>query len=73
VEFEHGSVEAVRARFGDDVDLTRATSEFGRVNAGLDLELLQRIDRWQEDIGVEVDVGVVDAVQRVVVELAPLP
>ena len=64
--------KAVRARLGDDVHLTGGTSELGRVDAGLDLEFLERIDRRQEDIGVEIDVGVVHAVQRVVVELAPL-
>ena len=72
VEFEHGSVQAVRARFRDHVHLARPTPEFGGVDAGLHLELFERVDRRQEDIGVEVDVGVVDAVERVVVEFAAL-
>ncbi len=43
-------------------------TELGRVDAGLDLELLNRIDRRQGDVVVEVRVRVTDAVERVVVE-----
>ena len=73
VELEQGSVECVRARFRDHVHLARPTAEFGGIHAGLHLEFLERVDRRQEDIGVEVDVGVVHAVERVEVELAALP
>ena len=72
VELEHGAVEGIRARLGDDVHLAGGASELGRVDAGLHLEFFERVNRRQEDVGVEVDVGVVDAVERVVVELAPL-
>ena len=72
VELEDRAVEGVRARLGHDVHLARGPSELRRVDAGLHLEFFQRVDRRQEDVGVEVDVGVVDAIERVVVELAPL-
>ena len=72
VEFEAGAVEAVGARFRDHVHLARLAAEFRGVDAGLDLELLERVDRGEKDVGVEVDVGVVDAVERVEVELAAL-
>ena len=72
VEFEHGAMEGVRARLGDDVHLAGGAAELGRIDAGLHLEFLERVNRRQEDVGVEIDVGVVHAVERVVVELAPL-
>ena len=67
-EFEDRAVEGVAARLGDDVHLRALVTELGRVDAGLDLELLDRIDRRQGDVVVEVRVGVTDAVERVVVE-----
>ena len=73
MEFEHRAVQAVRARLRDHVHLARLAPEFGGVDAGLHLEFFERVDRRQEDVGVEVDVGVVDAVERVVVEFAALP
>ena len=66
-------MELVRAGLGDDVHLAGRAAELGRVDAGLHLELFERVDRRQQNIRVEVDVGVVRAVERVVVELAPLP
>ena len=65
-------MEVVRARLGGHVDLTRLSAEFRRIDPRLHLELLQRIDRRHEDVGVEIDVGVVDPIQREVVELATL-
>src|SRR3954454_16670377 len=47
--------------------------ELGRVDAGLDLELLDRIDRRQGDVVVEVRVRVTDTVERVVIEEDALP
>ena len=72
VEFEHGAMEGIRARLGDDVHLAGGAAELRRIDAGLHLEFLERVDRRQEDVGVEIDVGVVHAVERVVVELPPL-
>ena len=50
--------------------MRRLAPELGGVNSGLHLEFLQGVDGRQERIGVEVDVGVGDAVEGVVVELA---
>ncbi len=43
-------------------------AELGGIDAGLHLEFLQRVDGRQHDVGVEIGVGVVDAVEREVVE-----
>ena len=66
-------MEGVAARLGDDVHLCALMPELGRVDARLDLEFLDRIDRGQRDVVVEVRVDVTDAVERVVVEEDPLP
>ncbi|PYQ81003.1 MAG: hypothetical protein DMG01_05235 [Acidobacteria bacterium] len=73
MKFEQRAAQIVRARLRDDVHLARLAPEFGGVDAGLHFELFERVDGGQEDVRIEVDVGVVDAVQRVVVELAALP
>jgi hypothetical protein len=44
----------------------------GRIGADLDLEFLQRVYRRLEKVGAIVRVGVLDAVDRVVIELEPL-
>jgi hypothetical protein len=54
------------------VDLRCPDAELGRVNAGLDLELLERVDRRLNDVRVEVRVGVLDAIERVAIELEAL-
>src|SRR5437763_1297388 len=46
--------------------------ELGGIDAGLHLELLQRVDGGEKRISVEVDVGIGDAIQSVIVELAAL-
>ena len=51
-EFEDRAVEGVAARLGDDVHLRALVTELGRVDAGLDLELLDRVDRRQGDVVV---------------------
>src|SRR3989449_8327718 len=71
-ELEHRSVKLVCSGLGQNIDLRCGAPELGRKDSGLNLELLQRIDRWQEDIGVEVHVGILHAVEGEVVELAPL-
>ena len=43
-----------------------------RVNASLDLKLLNGVDGGQGDVCVEVYVGVIDAIQRVVIKEDPL-
>ena len=47
-------------------------AELGRIDAGLHLELLQRIDGGHHDERIEVRVGVLHAVERVVVEIGAL-
>src|SRR5215813_1912199 len=71
-ELEQCTVKFVRSRLGRDIDLRRSAPELGRKNPGLNLELLQRVDRGKHDICIEVDIGILDAVERKVVELAPL-
>src|SRR5256712_7417921 len=71
-ELEHRSVKLVCSGLGQNIDLRCGAPDLGRKDSGLNLELLQRIDGWQEDIGVEVHVGNLHAVQSEVVELAPL-
>src|SRR5207244_3083828 len=68
-ELEQGSVDLVRSRLRRNIDLGGGAPELGRKDSGLDLELLQSVDRGQEDVGVEVHVGVLHAVQREVIEL----
>ena len=43
-------------------------TKFRWVNTRLNFELLQRVNRWQHDIGIEVRVRVVDPIERVVVK-----
>src|SRR5438093_1089989 len=71
-ELEQCSVKLICSGLGRNIDLGCGAPELGRKDSGLNLELLQRIDRWQEDIGVEVHVGILHAVQGEVVELAAL-
>ncbi len=71
-ELEHRPMELVRSRLGRNIDLRGGAPELGRKDSGLDLELLQRVDRWQENISVEVDVRILHAIQGEVVELASL-
>ena len=61
-ELEDGAVERIRTRLGHDVHLSCRPPELRRVDAGLHLEFLERVDRGQEDVGVEVDVRVVDTI-----------
>ena len=61
----------VGTAFGRHVHLTDASTEFRRIDAALNLELLQRVDRRQQDVGIEVHIGVVHAIECVVVPLAP--
>ena len=56
-----------------DVDLTHVAPVFGRINAVLHFEFLQRVDRRQQKIIVEVIVCIVQTIERVVVEFGALP
>src|SRR5581483_4186214 len=72
-EFEEGAVVGVAARLGEYVDLCTLMPVLRRVDADLNLELLNRVNGGQGDVRVEVHVHVVDAVERVVIEENALP
>ena len=57
-ELEQRAVILVAARLRQHVDLRGFMAELGRIDAGLHFELLQRVDGWQDDIGIEVRIGV---------------
>src|SRR5581483_5785135 len=67
-ELEQRAVVPVASRFREHVDLGGFVAELGRIDAGLYLKFLQGIDRWQDNIRVEVRVRIGDAIQREVVE-----
>ena len=58
----------VATRLGDYVHLAAFVAEFRRVNAILNLELLNGINGREGDVRIEVHVHVVDAVERIVIE-----
>ena len=45
---------------------------FGVEQARLHFEFLQRVDRWQEHIAVEIQIRVLNSIKRIVVEVDPL-
>src|SRR5437867_8684891 len=63
----------VAAGLGEHVDLRALMSELRGVYTGLNFELLNGVNRGKDDIGIEIRISVVDAVQRVVVEHDALP
>ena len=67
-EVEPGAVIIVGAALGDHVDLGRVVTVLGGIDAGLHLHFLDGVDGGLDHKGVEVHVGVVDAIERVVVE-----
>ena len=66
-ELEDRAVQLVGARLGRGVDLRDRPAVLRVEQAGDDVELLQRVHRRQQHVGVEVQVGVLDPVERVVV------
>ncbi len=62
----------IRPGFGGDVDLARGPAEFRRIHAGLNLEFLQRVDRREKHVAVEVAIRIFDAVEREAIEFAAL-
>ena len=61
-ELEQGAVIGVAARLRHDVNLGGLMAELGGVDAGLHLELLDRVDGREHHVGREVRIGVADAV-----------
>ena len=68
-----GAVILVGAGLGEHVDLRGLAAELRRIDAGLHLEFLQRVDRRHHHEGIEIRVGVLHAVERVVIEIGALP
>ena len=71
-ELERGAAHLVRTRLRRDVDLRDGAAVLRIEETRHDVELLERVDRRQQHVGVEVQVGVLDAVERVVVEVHAL-
>src|SRR5262245_48368268 len=72
-EFEQRAVIGIAAGLRQYVDLGALMPELGGINTDLNFELLNRVNRRKYDVGVEIRVGVIDAVERVVVEHDALP
>src|SRR5439155_10055424 len=72
-EFEQGAMICVTAGLGQHIDLGALMPELGGINTDLNFEFLNRVNGRKHDIGIEIRVGVVDAVERVVVEHNALP
>src|SRR5205823_8235432 len=72
-EFEHSAMIGVAAGLGEHVDLRALMPELRGVNTDLNFELLNSVNGRKDDIGIEIRVGVIDAVEGVVVEHDALP
>src|SRR5438552_7189100 len=72
-EFEQGAMICVAAGLGEHVDLSALMPELRGVNTELNFELLNGINGGKDDIGIEIRVGVIDAVEGEVVEHDALP
>ena len=64
---------AVGAGLGGDVDLSRFASELRWIDPALRLEFLDHVDRWQNDVQIEIDIEVGDAVKRIVLPCRARP
>ncbi len=62
----------VRAALGGHVDLADAAPVFGLKLPAFDLELLERVERGQQQVGVEVGVGIFNSIESVVIVGKPL-
>src|SRR5215510_11249827 len=72
-EFEQGTVIGVTAGLGEHVDLRALMPELRGVNTDLNFELLNSVNGRKHNIGIEIRVGVIDAVEAEVVEHDALP
>src|SRR5262249_17400758 len=72
-KLENASVQLVCSGTGRCVDLRNRPAVFGVEQARLHFEFLQRVNRGQEHVAVEVQIRVLDSIQRVVVKVDPLP
>ena len=71
-KFEGGAVQLVGAALGLDVHLRNGAPIFGLKESGFDLKLLKSLNRGQQQIRVEVGVGVFDSIQREMIEVHSL-
>src|SRR5947209_2579439 len=67
-EFEQGAMIGVAAGLGEHVDLRALMPELRGINTELNFEFLNGVNGRKDDIAIEIRVGVIDAVERVVVE-----
>src|SRR5262245_60607966 len=65
-------MKLVSSRLGRSVDLSCRAPELGREDSRLHFEFLQGFNRWQDYVGVEVDIRILHTIQCEVVERAPL-
>src|SRR2546427_686573 len=72
-EFEQGAVICVAAGLGEHVDLRALMPELRGVNTDLNFEFLNGVYGRKDDIAIKIRVGVIDAVEGVVVEHDALP
>src|SRR5207249_11515545 len=71
-EFEQRAMIGVAPGLGEHVDLRAMMSELRGVNTVLNFELLNGVIGGEDDIGIEIRVGIIDAVESVVVKHDPL-
>ena len=67
-KLEKRTMILVATRLCRDIDLANLAAEFRRIDTALNLELLERIDGWEEGIAITFDVSVLEPIERVVVE-----
>ena len=67
------AVEIIASGLGRHVDLRGLASKLRGIDSGLHLKLLQGVDRRLNDVRIEVRIGVINAVQCEIVEVAAVP
>src|SRR5215467_13514029 len=72
-KFEERAMIVVAAGLREHIDLGALMAELSGVNTYLNFKLLNGINRWLDDIGIEVRIGVIDTIERVVIEHDALP
>ncbi len=65
-------MDPVRATLGGNVHLADAAAVFRLELPAFDFEFLERVKRGQQQVGVEVGIGIFNAIQSVVVVGKPL-
>src|SRR2546425_1878299 len=72
-EFEQGAMICVAAGLGEHVDLRALMPKLCGVHTDLNFKLLNGVNGGKHDIRIEIRIGVIDAIERVVVEHDALP